>query len=119
MEKNGTYVTSDIYVAAWLLSNGLHIKGIDRHNPQRSDFIFQDRGDRPELVRQFVCGSATGSVADFVYKQQAVWKDLKRLGYSVCSAGRYQTSARIYGKSRWVVKLRAAVLQGEGDLPLF
>ena len=67
MEKNETYVTSDLYVAAWLLSNGLRIKGIDRHNPQRSDFIFQDRGDRPELVRQFVCGSATGNVADFVY----------------------------------------------------
>ena len=55
----------------------------------------------------------------FTFKQTAVWTDLKRLGYSVCNAGRYQASARIYGKSRWVVKLRTAVLQGEGDLSLF
>ena len=61
--------------------------------------------------------SKTGEPLTF--KQAAVWKDLKRLGYSMCSAGRYQTSARIYGKSRWVVKLRTAVLQGEGDLSLF
>ncbi|MBA7648307.1 hypothetical protein ES703_56092 [subsurface metagenome] len=55
----------------------------------------------------------------FTFKQSAVWKDLKRLGYSMCNAGRYQASARIYGNSRWVVKLRTAVLQGEGDLSLF
>jgi hypothetical protein len=34
MGTDGNYRTSDMYVAAWLLSNGLHIKGIDRHNPQ-------------------------------------------------------------------------------------
>ncbi len=67
MERNGAYRTSDLYIAAWLLSKGLQLKGIDRSNKQRNDFIFQDRSDRPELVRQFTCGSATGNVADFVY----------------------------------------------------
>jgi hypothetical protein len=33
MGADGVYQTSDFYVAAWLLSNGLRIKGIDRHNP--------------------------------------------------------------------------------------
>lgn len=78
MEKNGTYKTSDLYIAAYLLSKGLALKGIDRHNPQRSDFIFQDRGDRPELVRQFVCGSAIGNIADFVFYMRRA----KRLLYS-------------------------------------
>jgi len=61
----------------------------------------------------------------FTFKQTAVWQDLKRLGYSVCNTGRYQATTRVYGKNRWVVKLRRIVLQGEvnenegRDLTLF
>lgn len=78
MERNGTYKTSDIYVAAWLLSKGLQIERLDRRNPRRVDFIFQDRLDRPELVNQFLCGSAIGNVADFVYSM----RKCKQLLYS-------------------------------------
>ena len=67
MGTDGIYRTSDLYIAAWLLSNGLELKGIDRSNKQRNDFIFKDRSDRPELVNQFLCGSATGNVVDFVF----------------------------------------------------
>ena len=79
MQKNGIYKTSDFYIAAWLLSKGLELKDIDRRNSRRCDFIFEDRADRPELVRQFMCGSATGNVADFIY----YLKRVKRLLYSV------------------------------------
>jgi len=79
MGMNGTYRTSDLYIAAWLLSRGLEFKDIDRHNRRRCDFIFEDRPDRPDLVREFMCGSATGNVADFIY----YLKRAKRLLYSV------------------------------------
>lgn len=78
MGTNGIYETSDLYICAWLLSNGLELKSIDRHNSQRCLFIFQDRTDRPELVRQFICGSAMGNVADLIY----CLRKAKRLLYS-------------------------------------
>jgi len=78
MGTDGNYRTSDLYVAAWLLANGLELQGIDRHNSQRCQFIFQDRPDRPQLVNQFLCGSATGNVVDFVFYMRRA----KRLLYS-------------------------------------
>jgi hypothetical protein len=78
MEANKSYKTSDTYITAWLLSKGLQLQGIDRHNSQRCQFIFQDRPDRPDLVRQFMCGSATGNVVDFVFYMRRA----KRLLYS-------------------------------------
>lgn len=51
MGTDGSYRTSDLYIAAWLLSRGLGLKDIDRRNKQRSDFIFRDRSDRPEAVK--------------------------------------------------------------------
>ena len=79
MGADGTYRTSDLYIAAWLLSNGLELKDIDRRDRRRSDFIFVDRQDRPELVRSFMCGWATGNLADFIF----YLKRAKRLLYSV------------------------------------
>lgn len=79
MGTNGTYRTSDLYIAAWLLSNGLELKDIDRHDRRRSGFIFIDRQDRPELVHSFMCGRAIGNLADFIYHL----KRAKRLLYSV------------------------------------
>jgi len=67
MGTDGTYRTSDFYVAAYLLSKGLQIQGVDRHDPQRSVFIFSDREDRPELVQSFVCGQAVGNLPDFIF----------------------------------------------------
>lgn len=78
MGTNGTYRTSDLYVTAWLLSNGLQIRGLDRHNPRRNDFIFRDREDRPQLVHSFLCGRAVGNLADFVFNLRRA----KRLLYS-------------------------------------
>lgn len=75
---SGVYRTSDLYIAAWLLSKGLQLEDLDRRKPQRIDFIFQDRPDRQELVNQFLCGSATGNVVDFVFYMRRA----KRLLYS-------------------------------------
>lgn len=35
MGMNGIYRTSDLYIAAWLLSKGLELKDINRRNRQR------------------------------------------------------------------------------------
>lgn len=81
MEKNGVYKISDLYIATWLLSNRLELLDIDRRNKQRCGFIFRDRPDRPQLVNQFLCGSATGNVVDFVFYMRRA----KRLLYSMAT----------------------------------
>lgn len=81
MEKNGVYKISDLYIATWLLSNRLELLDIDRRNKQHCDFIFRDRPDRPQLVNQFLCGSATGNVVDFVFYMRRA----KRLLYSMAT----------------------------------
>jgi len=78
MGTDGVYRTSDFYVAAWLLSNGLQIQAVDRRNPRRCDFIFLDREDRPRLVQTFVGGQAMGNLPDFIY----YIRKAKRLLYS-------------------------------------
>ncbi|MBA7677037.1 hypothetical protein ES703_85285 [subsurface metagenome] len=75
---DGTYRTSDFYVATYLLYKGLQIQGIDRHNPRRSEFIFLDREDRPQLVQSFLCGQAAGNLPDFIF----YIRKAKRLLYS-------------------------------------
>ncbi len=78
MKMTQTYRTSDIYIASYLLSKGLELRDIDRHNSKRCDFIFIDREDRPNLVRAFMCGQAEGNLPDFLYH----FKRAKRLLYS-------------------------------------
>ena len=73
-----TYRSSDLYVSAWLLSQGLVLLDIDRTNPRRLDFVFQDRPDRAQLVHDFQCGTATGNLADFIYQLRRA----KRLLYA-------------------------------------
>jgi hypothetical protein len=75
---NGTYRTSDFYLSAFLLTNGFELQDIDYTNPRRCVFVFQDRPDRPGLVRSFQIGQATGNLADFIFHL----KRAKRLLYS-------------------------------------
>ena len=51
MGTDGTYRTSDLYVAAYLLSMGLELRDIDRRDRRRCDFVFVDREDRPGFVQ--------------------------------------------------------------------
>ena len=78
MAADKSYKTSDIYIVAWLLSKGLELQGIDRHDICRCEFILIDRPDRPQLVNQFLCGSATGNVVDFIFYMRRA----KKLLYS-------------------------------------
>ena len=46
----------------------------------------------------------------FTFKQLAVWKDLRRMGATVCQDGRCTNPVRIYGEFKRVVKLRKIAL---------
>jgi hypothetical protein len=79
MEMNGKYQTSDLYLAAYLLSMGLDLLNVDHRDRQHCKFVFVDREDRPELVHSFMVGRATANLPDFIYHL----KRAKRLLYSV------------------------------------
>jgi hypothetical protein len=44
------------------------------------------------------------------FKANSVWKDLRRLGLTICENGRTQSVAWISGKSRRVIKLKTEAL---------
>ena len=48
----------------------------------------------------------------FTFKQLAVWKDLKRMGLTVCENGRNTQPVWIYGGTKRVVKLKKIALSG-------
>ncbi|MBA7499454.1 hypothetical protein ES704_02198 [subsurface metagenome] len=80
MEKmDGQYQTSDLYLAAYLLSMSLELLDVDRRDRRRCQFVFADRKDRAELVHSFMVGQATANLPDFIYHL----KRAKRLLYSV------------------------------------
>jgi len=70
--NNGKFKTSDLYVAAWLLTQGLVLEGVDGSDSRRLDFTFEDRADRPELVKDFIAGRAKGNVSDYIYQLKRV-----------------------------------------------
>jgi hypothetical protein len=47
------FKTSDFYLSAFLLTRGLKLIKVDKSNPQRALFIFEDREDRQSLWRNF------------------------------------------------------------------
>jgi hypothetical protein len=62
---NGTYRTSGLYVAVWLLTRDLELQDIDHSNSRRFDFIFTDQQDSPDLAHWFLRGRAVAKLADF------------------------------------------------------
>ena len=79
MEKmDGQYQTSDLYLAAYLLSMSLELLDVDRRDRRRCQFVFVDRKDRAELVHSFMVGQATGNLPTFIFHL----KRAKRLLYS-------------------------------------
>jgi hypothetical protein len=79
MEMNGKYQTSDLYLAAYLLSMGLELLDVDHRDQRRCKFVFADREDRAQFVHSFMVGRATANLPDFIY----YLKRAKRLLYSV------------------------------------
>lgn len=51
-DKN-LFKTSSFYPAAFLIAKGLRLVDVDRTDPQRAKFVFQDRPNRQQLIRAF------------------------------------------------------------------
>jgi hypothetical protein len=50
------FATSDIYFAATLIALGMGLTTLDRSNPQRVRFVFEDDEQRPEWRRLYFSG---------------------------------------------------------------
>lgn len=65
-DANGEYITRDFYIAAFLLSLGHKIAHINRDEPQRVYFAFNDFEGRANLLRSFLYGEATCEPQAFI-----------------------------------------------------
>ena len=67
-----------------------------------SDYILLNPPAAYEAVHEFCQRSGE----PFTFKQDAVWKDLKRLGITDCQDGRTKHRTVIYGNPKWLIKLK-------------
>lgn len=63
---NEQFKTSDFYVAAFCKTKGMKLCGMDKTNPKRAVFLFEDTEDRPQLVEDFWQGRAIVEPQAFV-----------------------------------------------------
>jgi hypothetical protein len=71
-----TYETSDLYLSAFLKARGMRLKDKFR-NGNKFVFIFDDRGDRKELIQEFF---NDGSVSITAFKNAI--QDLKTMVFN-------------------------------------
>jgi len=50
------FKTNNFYLSAFLICKGLILVDVNRSNPRRAIFIFQDSSNREELVKEFEFG---------------------------------------------------------------
>ena len=77
MEKK-VFQISDFYTAAFLLSQGFKLITLNRGNPHRVFFVFEDRKGREKLIEDFFHSGALVEPRKFV----TAIKELKSLIYS-------------------------------------
>jgi len=69
------FETHDLYLASALKINGFRLFDLKRDEKGRGIFIFEDRDDRPQLVKNYFSGDLIGSLKAF----SNAWADLKSL----------------------------------------
>lgn len=52
MKQDCHYATTDFYLSAFLKAKGLRLVDLQREG-RRTTFIFEDRGDRKQLIKDF------------------------------------------------------------------
>ena len=72
------FITSDFYTAVFLLAKEYKLVGINKSDPRRFRFIFEDQEGRAKLLEGFFNGKAKVEPRKFV---NAI-KELKSLMYS-------------------------------------
>jgi len=76
--ENQNFQTSDFYTAVFLLAKGFRLVEIDKTNPRRFCFVFEDQDNRTKLLEEFFNGSAKVEPRQFV----SSIKELKTLMYN-------------------------------------
>ena len=69
------FETHDLYLASALKINGFRLLDLKKDEKGRGIFVFEDRPDRPLLVRGYFSGELIGSLKAF----SNAWADLKSL----------------------------------------
>jgi hypothetical protein len=75
MEKMKTFQTSDLYLASALKLHGFKLLDLRSDGRGKGIFVFTDREDRPQFVKNYFGGELTGSLKGF----SNAWSDLKSL----------------------------------------
>lgn len=78
MNDEKEYTTRDFYIAAFLLAHGHKISYINREDPKRVFFAFNDFESREDLLRDFLYGRGKVEPQAFI----AAIKSLKGLIHS-------------------------------------
>ena len=73
-----TYQTSDLYLSAFLKAKGFHLFDKKYTEGKKVIFIFDDRKDREELVRQFF----NGGLVNITAFKSAI-QDLKTMVFNI------------------------------------
>lgn len=72
------FTTSDFYTAVFLLAREYKLVGINKTDPRRFRFVFEDQKDRAKLLEDFFNGATTVEPRGFI----TAIKELKSLMYS-------------------------------------
>jgi len=70
-----SFETYDLYLSSALKINGFRLIDLRKDEKGRGIFVFEDRPDRPHLVKDYFSGELTGSLKAF----SNAWADLKSL----------------------------------------
>ena len=76
--ENQNFQTSDFYTAVFLLANEFKLIKIDKTDPRRFCFVFQDQENRVKLLEDYFNGNARIEPRQFV----SSIKELKTLMYN-------------------------------------
>lgn len=66
MEDANEYLTSDFYIAVFLLAKGHRLAYVNRDDPRRICFAFDDFQGRADLLRSFLFGEAQVGAQAFI-----------------------------------------------------
>lgn len=72
MEDENIFETKDFYLSAFLLARGYKLISVNRDDPQRVLFAFNDFEDREELLRDFLYSKSSIEPQAFINSIKAL-----------------------------------------------
>ena len=72
IKNEKTFDTRDFYISAFLLAKGYKLVSVNRSNPQRVLFAFNDFESREDLLRDFILGKSSVEPQSFINSIKAL-----------------------------------------------